>query len=154
MNLEKTYEAAYKKIMLAVDLTEESNAVAARAVAIADSDDAELHLVHVIEPLSLAYGGDVPMDLSAVQEQIQDQAKSHLKDFGARLNIDAAKQHLIFGRPESEIHRIAEEEGADLIVVGSHGRHGLALLLGSTANGVLHGASCDVLAVRVGAPDT
>jgi len=35
-------------------------------------------------------------------------------------------------------------------VVGSHGRHGLALLLGSTANGVLHGASCDVLAVRVG----
>ena len=40
--------------------------------------------------------------------------------------------------------------GADLIVVGSHGRHGLALLLGSTANGVLHGATCDVLAVRVG----
>ena len=37
----------------------------------------------------------------------------------------------------------------DLIVVGSHGRHGLALLLGSTANDVLHGAPCDVLAVRL-----
>ena len=35
------------------------------------------------------------------------------------------------------------------IVVGSHGRHGLALLLGSTASGVLHGAKCDVLAVRI-----
>ena len=144
--------ADHKKIMLAVDLTEESNDVAARAVALAQSYGAELHLVHVIEPLSLAYGGDVPMDLSAVQDQIQEQAKSHLKDFGNRLDIDTTKQHLIFGRPESEIHRIAEEEGADLIVVGSHGRAGLALLLGSTANGVLHGASCDVLAVRVGIP--
>ena len=49
-----------------------------------------------------------------------------------------------------EIHSKAEEIGADLIVVGSHGRYGLALLMGSTANGVLHGATCDVLAVRVG----
>ena len=142
--------AEYTKIMLAVDLTEESNVVASRAMALAQASGAELHLVHVIEPLSLAYGGDVPMDLSSVQEQIQEQAKSHLRDFGARLQIPPEKQHLIFGRPESEIHRIAEEQNADLIVVGSHGRHGLALLLGSTANGVLHGASCDVLAVRVG----
>ena len=44
----------------------------------------------------------------------------------------------------------AHQIAADLIVVGSHGRHGIALLLGSTANGVLHGAPCDVLAVRVG----
>jgi len=145
--------AEYKKIMLAVDLTEESNAVADKGCTLAKRFGAELHLVHVIEPLSLAYGGDVPMDLSAVQEQIQDQAKSHLKDFGARLDINPDCQHLIYGRPDSEIHRIAEEQGADLIIVGSHGRHGLALLLGSTANGVLHGASCDVLAVRVGNPD-
>ena len=45
---------------------------------------------------------------------------------------------------------VPDEILADLIVVGSHGRHGLALLLGSTASGVLHGAPCDVLAVRVG----
>ena len=43
-----------------------------------------------------------------------------------------------------------KELETDLIVVGSHGRYGLALLMGSTANGVLHGATCDVLAVRVG----
>lgn len=140
----------YKKIMLAVDLTEESKPVALRAQALVAAFNAELHLVHVIEPLSLAYGGDVPMDLSSVQEQIQDQAKSHLAEFAAGLNVAAEHQHLIFGRPESEIQRVADEEGADLIVVGSHGRHGLALLLGSTANGVLHGAECDVLAVRVG----
>lgn len=140
----------YKTVMLAVDLTEESLQVAKRATQLVQAFAAELHIVHVIEPLSLAYGGDVPMDLSTVQEQIQDQATSHLREFSATLNVPESRQHLIFGRPESEIQRTADEHGADVIVVGSHGRHGLALLLGSTANGVLHGASCDVLAVRVG----
>jgi universal stress protein A len=145
--------SGYQKVLLAVDLTEESNPVADRALALVAAYSAELHIVHVIEPLSLAYGGDVPMDLSSVQEQIQEQAKSHLSEFGARLGIPTEHQHLIFGRPESEIQRVAEEYDVDLIVVGSHGRHGLALLLGSTANGVLHGAKCDVLAVRVGVSD-
>lgn len=140
----------YSRIMLAVDLTEESVRVAQRAVALARAFNAELHVVHVIEPLSLAYGGDIPMDLSSVQEQIHEQAKSHLAEFAATLDIPAERQYLIFGRPESEIQRVADSKGADVIVVGSHGRHGLALLLGSTANGVLHGATCDVVAVRVG----
>jgi universal stress protein A len=54
------------------------------------------------------------------------------------------------GATKFEIARVAKENTFDLIVVGSHGRHGVALLLGSTANAVLHGAPCDVLAVRVG----
>tara|TARA_B100000686_G_scaffold352797_1_gene456019 strand:+ start:716 stop:1141 length:426 start_codon:yes stop_codon:yes gene_type:complete len=136
--------------MLAVDLTEESNIVAETAANLAKAFDAELHIVHVIEPISLAYGGDMPMDLSTVQEQIQEQAKTHLALFANRLGISQGRQHLIFGRPESEIHQVAEKQNADVIVVGSHGKHGLALLLGSTANGVLHGANRDVLAVRVG----
>jgi universal stress protein A len=142
--------ADYRRIMLAVDLTEESNFVAKRAVAIAKAFNAELHVVHVIEPLSLAYGGDIPMDLSSVQEQIHEQAKSHLAEFANNLGVASDNQYLIFGRPESEIQRVADAKEADVIVVGSHGRHGLALLLGSTANGVLHGATCDVIAVRVG----
>jgi len=140
----------YQRVLLAVDLTEESISVAERARALAERNGAELHVVHVIEPLSLAYGGDIPMDISSVQDQIHEQAKRHLGEFCTRHNIPADNGHLIFGRPDSEIHRMAEELAADLIVVGSHGRHGLALLLGSTANGVLHGATCDVLAVRVG----
>jgi universal stress protein A len=143
----------YRRIMLAVDLTEESNVVAERARKLAQAFDADLHVVHVIEPLSLAYGGDIPMDLSTVQDQIHEQAKSHLAEFCSALGVPPERQHLIFGRPESEIQRAAEKEKADVIIVGSHGRHGLALLLGSTANGVLHGASCDVLAVRVGIPE-
>jgi universal stress protein A len=140
----------YRRILLAADLTEESRRVAERAVALAKGFEAELHIIHVIEPLSLAYGGDIPMDLSSVQEQIHAQAKSHLAEFAGSIGVPAERRYLIFGRPEAEIHRVAKEKGADLVVVGSHGRHGLALLLGSTANGVLNGSPTDFLAVRVG----
>ena len=53
------------------------------------------------------------------------------------------------GPTKSQIQEIAESIGIDLIICGSHGRHGLSLLLGSTANAVLHHATCDVLAIRI-----
>ena len=99
---------------------------------------------------SLAYGGDIPMDFSGIQDEIYQQASQQLERFAENSSIDEAHRHIVMGRPEVEIHAKAEELEADLIVVGSHGRHGLALLMGSTANGVLHGAKRDVLAVRVG----
>lgn len=140
----------YQKIVTAIDLSDESARVVERANDIATRNNAALHVVHVIEPLSLAYGGDIPMDFSGVQDQLQEQAEKQLQSFGERYAIPPERLHLMIGRPESQIHQIAEDINADLIVVGSHGRQGLALMLGSTANGVLHGAHCDVLAVRVG----
>ena len=140
----------YAHILIAVDLSDESALVAQRAHAVAAGSSAQLHVIHVIEPLSFAYGGDIPMDFSGIQDEIQAQASQQLSRFGESHGIDAQKQHIVMGRPEVEIHAKAEELRADLIVVGSHGRYGLALLMGSTANGVLHGATCDVLAVRVG----
>lgn len=140
----------YNTLLMAVDLSDESATVADRARALAEANGATLHIIHVIEPLSFAYGGDIPMDFSGIQEEIHQQAKQQLASFAADRNIPESNQHIVLGRPEVEIHTMAEELGVDLIVVGSHGRYGLALLMGSTANGVLHGASCDVLAVRVG----
>lgn len=140
--------ADYTRILVAIDLSDDTALVAERAKAV--SNGAELHFIHVIEPLSFAYGGDIPMDFSGIQDEIQQQATQQLQRFAESHGIDADHQHIVLGRPEVEIHAKAEELGADLIVVGSHGRYGLALLMGSTANGVLHGASCDVLAVRVG----
>ncbi len=143
----------YEKILVAVDLSEDSNRILQRARAVARSEAAELHIIHVIEPLSFAYGGDIPMDFSGIQDEIYQQATQQLQRFAENNNVDAAHRHIVMGRPEVEIHAKAEELTADLIVVGSHGRHGLALLMGSTANGVLHGAKRDVLAVRVGQED-
>ncbi|WP_105104000.1 universal stress protein [Microbulbifer pacificus] len=146
--------SGYNNILVGLDLSEESSQVLDRAAQIAAQSSARLSLAHIIEPLTFAYGGDIPMDLSEVQEQLQNQAKEQLRRAAASLNIPADRQHVVLGQPATEIHRLAEESGCDLIVIGSHGRHGLALLLGSTANGVLHGAGCDVLAVRVYSSDT
>ncbi|WP_207063142.1 universal stress protein [Motiliproteus sp. SC1-56] len=140
---------SYQRVLMAIDLTEESSQVADRAVALCRATNAQLSLIHVIEPLSFAYGGDVPMDLSTIQEQLDQHAQERLTEFAAGLGIPVQQQYVLTGHTESEIHRIAKQDDIDLVIVGSHGRHGLALLLGSTANGVLHGASCDVLAVRV-----
>ncbi len=142
--------ANYTKILMAVDLSEDSDMVAERALAIAKNNDAQLHVIHVIEPLSFAYGGDIPMDFSGIQDEIHQQAVQQLQKFAEKHGLNTDCRHVVLGQPEVEIHALAEEQGADLIVVGSHGRYGLALLMGSTANGVLHGATCDVLAVRVG----
>ena len=140
----------YKHILVGLDLSAESGEVAQKALEMKQALKTRVSIVHVVEPLSIAYGGDVPMDISNIQDQIQETAAKHLKEFSDYLDVKNSDQHLIFGRPESEIHALASTVGADLIIVGSHGRHGLALLLGSTANGVLQGAPCDVLAIRVG----
>ncbi|WP_292959327.1 universal stress protein [Neptuniibacter sp. UBA6509] len=141
--------STYNKILLALDLSSESDQLREKTCEIAKSNKAELHLLHVIEPLSFAYGGDVPMDLTSIQEQLNDHAKDKLAKFCNQLDYPVASQQVSIGQTETEIHRIADNENVDLIIVGSHGRHGIALLLGSTANGVLHGANCDVLAVRI-----
>lgn len=140
----------YSRVLLAVDLTEECKIVAEQALAIAESFGASLDVVHVIEPFSVAYGGDVPMDLTSVQDTVQEQAQAHLSEFCAAIDIADEHQHLVFGRTESGIQSVAEDTNTDIIVVGNHGRHGLALLVGSTARGLLGGVSCDVLAVKVG----
>jgi len=142
--------SGYRKVLVAIDLSEDSNLVAQRARDIGAPGATELHLIHVIEPLSFAYGGDIPMDFSGIQDEIHQQANRQLQRFGDSHQIPTERQHIVLGKPEVEIHAKADDIGADLIVVGSHGRYGLALLMGSTANGVLHGATCDVLAVRVG----
>ncbi|PCM46041.1 universal stress protein [Marinobacter sp. ANT_B65] len=141
--------SAYKKMLVAIDLTEEAPQVLDKAKAMSKANDASLVLVHVVEPVGYAYGGDIPMDLTELQDQLDKAAREQLTAYGDKYGIDKANQIVTVGRPESEIHRLAKEQGADLVIVGSHGRKGFQLLLGSTANGVLHGTECDVLAIRI-----
>lgn len=140
----------YEHALVAVDLTEECDPVIKRARALCDGRNTKLSLVHIVEPMAMAFGGDVPMDLSQLQQQQFDQAKERLDRLIAKYpDLKKENCHLTYGQPRQEIHHLAKEQHCDLIIVGSHGRHGLALLLGSTANDVLHGAPCDVLAVHL-----
>lgn len=141
----------YTHILLATDFSENSDMIADRAKALADSFQAKLSLLHVVDNLPIldtAYGPDIPFDIDLTGE-LMKAAKIRLTKVAEKLGVAASGQWLEFGSPKLEIVRAADENDVDLIVLGSHGRHGLALLLGSTANGVLHYAKCDVLAVRL-----
>ena len=140
----------YKHILLAVDFSEHGKQVSNKALEMASRNQAQLSLIHVVEnlPITDAAYGPIPFDVDLTQEWL-DASKQRLEKIGDELNIPKERQWLEMGSAKLEIVRIAEENNVDLIVVGSHGRHGLALLLGSTANGVLHHAKCDVLAVRL-----
>ncbi|MAR92267.1 MAG: universal stress protein [Pseudomonadota bacterium] len=139
----------YHHILLAADFNAESAQVEQRAAALRDTFGASLSIIHVMEPISIAYGGEFPVDLGDLHKELEKQAQTQLRELGQKLNVPQERQFLEVGITEKEILRVAEENGVDLIVLGSHGRHGLALLLGSTANAVLHHANIDVLAVRL-----
>jgi len=141
----------YKHILLATDFSEHCEHVGNKAKELAHQFQAKLSLVHIMDNLIItdaAYGSTIPFDLDLTAE-LMASARVRLAKLAETLDIPDQNQWLEVGSPKLEIIRIAEENGVDLIVVGSHGRHGLALLLGSTANGVLHHAQCDVLAVRI-----
>lgn len=141
--------AQYKHILLATDFSPESKAVVKRAQALQTNNQCKLSIIHVLEPISIAYGGEFPVDLGDLHKELEKQAKEKLSALSEELKVNVDEQHLEVGITEKEIIRVAEDSDIDLIVLGSHGRHGISLLLGSTANAVLHHAKCDVLAVRV-----
>jgi universal stress protein A len=141
----------YKHILLAADFSDYNTEIANKAKELAKSNQAQLSIVHVVDNLPITdatYGPIIPYD-GDLTEQLMNAAKERLAKIASGMNIAENKQYLEIGSPKLEIVRIADENDVDLIVVGSHGRHGFALLLGSTANGVLHQAHCDVLAVRI-----
>ena len=137
-------------ILVAVDTSAENAVVIDKALEIARQNDARLTLVHIVEYTGTLYAGDIPLpeDLD-LDRRLAEQAEEKLQELIVQRQLGDIEHLVEIGIPKREIVRIAEEKGADLIVIGSHGRHGLQLLLGSTANGVLHQAKCDVLAVRV-----
>lgn len=139
----------YRRILVAIDCSDESAQVLSRAAGVLSGNDGELHLVHVIEPLALAYGADVPMDVTDLQSGLMKQARDTADTYAGRYQIPAENVHVELGSIEKTILDQADKLDADLIVVGSHTRSGLALLLGSTARGLVPGAHCDVLAVKV-----
>lgn len=141
----------YRHILFATDFNEHSLQAGERAQDLARRHQANLSLLHVVENLPIgdaAYGPIVPFDID-LTEQMVEAAKQRLTGLGNTLGIAAERQFVEIGSPKAEIIRMAEELSADLIVVGSHGRHGIGLLLGSTASSVVHHAHCDVLAVRL-----
>jgi universal stress protein A len=90
--------------------------------------------------------------MDEVEDNLRNELREKLDAIGEAHGIPTDRRHFLSGAPAREIHRFAEENGTDLIVLGTHGQKGVQLLLGATANSVLHGSACDVLAVRMKEP--
>lgn len=145
--------SGYKKIAVAIDLSNESATIMERALAVA-SPDSEVHLLYVQEPMDSVYMGVVPygpvfVGMDEVEGNLRSELNEKLDLIGEKAGVPKDARHFLNGSPAPEIRRFAEENEMDLIVLGTHGQKGVQLLLGATANSVLHGSSCDVLAVRV-----
>jgi universal stress protein A len=141
----------YTHVLAAIDFAHESVAVIGRAGEIARRYQARLTLLNVVEDSALYYQLDDPLvfDQALLNKELVAQAEQQMAEARATIDSVEAASRVEIGIPKHEIVRVADELNADLIVIGSHGRHGLQMLLGSTANGVLHQARCDVLAVRI-----
>ena len=141
----------YQHILIATDFSEHSQHIISRAQRIAERNQAKLSICHIIEDFPIAdfaYEPMISIDLD-MRDAMLDSGKKHIADIAKQYNIPPENQWVEFGSPSHNTVNLAKEHNVDLIVVGSHGRHGIKLLLGSTANGILHHALCDVLAVRL-----
>lgn len=142
---------SYQSVLVAVDLSNESTRIIERAMELAGGKVDRITLTHVVEPVAAAYPIDAyAINMTKLQEEAMAIASQRLAGIAEKHGIPPAQQQILAGAAATEIRSKAEEIGADLIVIGSHGTSGWKLLLGSTANKVLHGASCDIMTVRVG----
>lgn len=139
----------YKHILFATDFSTEAEIAESRALEVAQQNNAKLSVINVVDYYpAVQLDGGIMMS-PEIGKALKDAAKESMQDCKARMSPHLSDSHVARGAPKHAITEYAEEIDADLIILGSHGRHGLGLLLGSTANGVLHLAKCDVLAVRV-----
>ena len=154
----------YQRILVAVDNSSISQQAFSKAVSLAKALSSNLHIIHVILPVTQEYqdaslnafsGGFYPGGMNEVVKEtwsnLEASGLSLLKDFCKKSQEAGVVAEFTqkIGQPDHEIVKFAQDWGADLIVVGSHGRRGLnELVLGSVSNYVLHHVSCSVLLVH------
>lgn len=140
----------YRRILLVVDLTEDSLVLGRRAAALAGTLAAEIELLHVVEFVPVEPMGETLMPAVPIEDELLERARQRLTALAADLGLAGAHCRVESGNVKSEIVRVARERHADLIMLGSRERHGLSILVNLTEDTVLHAAPCDVLAMRVG----
>jgi universal stress protein A len=140
----------YRRILLVVDLTEDSLVLGRRAAALAGALSAEIELLHVVEFVPVEPMGETLMPAMPIEEELLERARQRLTALAADLGLSGAPCRVESGNVKSEIVRVARERHVDLIMLGSRERHGLSILVNLTEDTVLHAAPCDVLAMRVG----
>jgi universal stress protein A len=140
----------YQHILVPLDLQHDSEKVLEAGMDSCARHGARLTVLHVVEYAPVDPGGDIllpaPVDIT---EQLATRARAQLGDLCRNCGAGDATQRVVIGSIKGEILRAAESDAIDLIVIGNHERHGLAILLNHTEDTLLHEAPCDILAIRL-----
>ena len=140
---------AYQKVLVVLDLSADSEQVVAAGRDMAAHSQAQIILLHVVEFVPVEPMGESLMPTVQIEEELIKRSNAKLQDLATRLGLGAATLLVKAGNIKAEILSVAKDCAADLIVVGSRERHGVAILVNFTEDTVLHAAHCDVLAVRL-----
>jgi nucleotide-binding universal stress UspA family protein len=140
---------AFKKIVMATDFSPPSELALQYARTLARRFGAELHLLHVV-PEPFPRGAEAYMtDPANVRRRLVADAEQRLDKATANLRMPEITWHIRIGDPARLIAETAASHGADLIVIGTHGRRGIAhMMMGSVAERVVRHAACPVLTVH------
>lgn len=139
----------YRRLLLVVDLSDDSRQIGARARAVAAACGAEVRLLHVVEYVPVEPLGETLLPTVEIEEELVKRAGERLRALAIELGLPDAECRVEAGNIKAEIVRVAAETGTDLVVLGGRERHGLSILVNLTEDTVLHAAPCDVLAVRL-----
>lgn len=140
--------SSYKKILAAVDFSGHTHAVIASAISLAEKYNSALTILHVVEytwPTDTDY---VLPPIEFKEDILLEAAHKHLDTLLKDVKSLKLERVIVVGRPKQEVLQMAERESAELIIVGAHGHHGIANMLGSNTDAILHRAPCDVLIVH------
>jgi universal stress protein A len=140
---------AYQKVLVVLDLSADSEQVVAAGRDMAAHSQAQIILLHVVEFVPVEPMGETLMPTVQIEEELIVRSNAKLQDLATRFGLGAATLLVKAGNIKAEILSVAKDCAADLIVVGSRERHGVAILVNFTEDTVLHAAHCDVLAVRL-----
>jgi universal stress protein A len=139
----------YQKILLCLDLTDDSEKITERAKDVARRNSAAIVLLHVVEYVPVEPMGEALLPAVQIEGELVERARKRIEELATKMEIAGSERLVLTGNIKTEVVRIARERGADLIVIGSRERHGMSILFNFTEDTVLHAAPCDVLAVRL-----
>ena len=144
-----------EKILCPLDFSENSQEALQYAIHLMlKDDDATLYLVHVVDSRVFDYSGpmyeqEVPLMKVELDQSTREQLEKKLLAEIPEEIQNRVETTILFGVPFLEIIMAARDKNIDLIVIGTHGRTGLAhMIMGSVAEKVVRKAPCPVLSVK------
>ena len=147
--------SVYKKVLTTTDLSNECDHIVKQGYELAKSIQADFHVLHVI-PADIAEIQHISDDKQyfaqqqiAVEPNYEEQVKLALAELATRHQINEKNIHIGHGSIKQVVNDYISQHDFDLVVLGSHNRYGLKLLLGSSSDKLIHSLECDILAIRI-----